>query len=333
MPRSCVRIQATDLAGGHAAHLDGRNRPKSAINRPGMVPTAMLDAEGNEIDREKATARWNDAVRANAAARRERRRAATPGRPPKPARELVIPLWCRPEKRRQMERAAMHWIAGAFPHSPLALAARHTDEASEHLHVVIVPFGADGKHGWERACESSPIAGPDGARGRIFLQRMAQDFHAKVGHRFGLGQPDGRSRGNAPLDRSRSATARVERAEQDAAAALERAAEEHSRADCLEADLRHVVGIALSAAERDQRTKAAMKRAGYSEGGYPKRVPPWRLPASRVLRMVGEPVPGTTAVPAPSAPPPSPEPRPRVPQLPAQSAERAPGPPIRSHER
>ena len=84
-------------------------------------------------------------------------------------------------------REAIAWVERhAGPQSVIAAAYLHTDERSPHLHVLVVPVGADGRLGWKQIERNFGL--DPKATGSAIFRSMQDGFHKEVGAPFGLGR-------------------------------------------------------------------------------------------------------------------------------------------------
>ena len=216
--RSARRAQ---LGGSLAKHIDGRSRPEEAAPRDGLPAVEVLAED------------WPGAKRALAEARAVRR----PGVKPQPAVEVLFAgpppfesdeAWPR-DKVDAWAKATVDWLRdGIGPDAKIAVAALHNDEASPHVHVMLVPAtrDVDGRHAgklrvsWahvergltddpeavERRCEGLPPR----KRASLVMSSIQDGLHREVSARFGLERGEvGSARKHQPIDRVRGVVGRV----------------------------------------------------------------------------------------------------------------------------
>ena len=144
--------------------------------------------------------------------------------------------WPR-EKEHAFEQAYLEWLQETFPESIFAAGAAHRDETTHHSHVAFVPIG-NGKLGWVHAKDAfmDRFLGVKSTRVRnkknasAQYQALQDDFHEKVGKRFGLerGARDGRIVYEEHIDRAIALEERekITRREAEEQAALKEKAEQ-----------------------------------------------------------------------------------------------------------
>ena len=127
-----------------------------------------------------------------------------------------------PERNEQWAKDSLAWLKQTFPECAVAVAARHRDENSPHVHVTMVPI-VDGALGWGKV--QNKVTGKRGRERYVWLQ---DSYHAAVGEKYGLRRgitdPD---RKHKPL--TREAGLKAARKELRTARKLQRANEEAER--------------------------------------------------------------------------------------------------------
>ena len=166
-------------------HCAGESRPDHA--RPGRKAVVFHD------DRDGARARLDALLEARKGSR---------GRPPKQAIDMILagpPAYAADDawpadRVDEWARASYEWVRETFPEAPVAIAVLHTDEASPHIHVVLIPEhkSALSWHGLKTS-----------AAGRFNHYRKFQDsYYERIGKAFELARGErGSQRKHKPLDR------------------------------------------------------------------------------------------------------------------------------------
>ena len=180
-----LRIETRDaLDANLVRHCRGDSRPDHArANQPALVCEDNAEAAARRI----------------AALAAAKRRGARP-------KQAIDMLFAGPPRyasddawsRRRIEAWAtdtVRWVRRTFAGCPIAIAALHQDEASPHLHLLLVPEH-DGRLAWKECLRK--------AAGRpTQTYRWLQDsYHAEVGRRHGLERGErGSARKRRPLTR------------------------------------------------------------------------------------------------------------------------------------
>ena len=177
------RPRAT-IDAAYVMHILGTRRPESA--RDVEDPVVVLEA-----DEAGARALVDEKMDA-------RKKARTKGRVPAVAQDFIFAgppayakreeVWSEEEELR-FAVESLAWLKDiAGPNSVVVAAALHRDEASPHVHVLLVPIASDGRLSWTRVLdEACDRLSPDvRIRGSACLRFLHDDFYARVGSRFGL---------------------------------------------------------------------------------------------------------------------------------------------------
>ena len=204
-----------------AAHIAGTKRPDTAVPRPGLEPTVLMDEWGKPIGEDEAAGQLDRAKKSMVAAKARHKRRGIGGRKPTPCGEWVfagVPLGTPPDKVQEWATASVSWLKDRLPDQcRFGVVSLHQDEAHAHVHVLIGFQTADGLYGWNRAQKNTRWA-RGGRRRADLMSAMQDDYHRVVGSRFGMERGQvGRGGGNEPLDRSESLRRRVAELEQEKA--------------------------------------------------------------------------------------------------------------------
>ena len=179
-PTQVLRFETRDtLDWSLLRHCAGESRPDHA--RPNRQNVVFEDG------RETAPKRLAELIEAREGIR---------GRKPKNAIDMIIAgppryaddgAWAD-ERINEWAQASHTWVRETFDSCPIAISALHTDEASPHMHVVIVPETSCGQLNWTDV--KAQVTGQE----KNHYQYLQDDYHARVGRRFGLGRGERGSR-------------------------------------------------------------------------------------------------------------------------------------------
>lgn len=85
------------------------------------------------------------------------------------------------ERINEWAQASLDWLRETFPNCTIALAALHTDEASPHLHAVMIPESQDHRLAWKRVQREAV-----GDRKGIPYHHLQNFYYDQVAKGFGL---------------------------------------------------------------------------------------------------------------------------------------------------
>lgn len=242
MPTQVLRIETRDrLDAALVSHVRGTSRPDHADGPPPSVLSDRVDAARKTIARLTSTPRR--------------------GRPPKHAVDV---LFAGPPRREaddaweqdrvaEWAAASVRWLEGLFP-DRIAVAALHVDEASPHVHALLIPETDDGRLSWRSLVQTAT------GKRRDIYRNLQDRYHAEVAERFGLERgARGSDRKHTPLTREAGVEARLARERKT----RERLAEAESALAETEAQVAKQRGLAddaARAAKDAQRERAKAKR-------------------------------------------------------------------------
>ena len=90
----------------------------------------------------------------------------------------------------------LQWVHETFRHCHKAIIALHTDEASPHIHVMMIPETENARLGWTLV--KPEVTGHE----TDHYRHLQNDFHERVAQRFGLDRGEvGSKRKHKPLTR------------------------------------------------------------------------------------------------------------------------------------
>ena len=198
MPFAIMRAETRKGLDHHLlAHCAGESRPDHA--RPGAQNHVLY--EGRSATR-KRLRNLLDARQGQA------------GRPPNHAVEFLLagpPRYAHKDAWsadtvEAWAADAKQWIFDTFPSAPVAIVALHTDEASPHVHAVMVPETPDGTICWSRLQRTAT-----GQKGPACYRALQDSYHATVGAKYGLERGErGSDRKHRPLTQRAGVEALVE---------------------------------------------------------------------------------------------------------------------------